>query len=111
MSACRAPAAPRLPQASAASVQAGSTNNAEGGQVRRADWMGAHPAFDIETMVHDVALLRLSDPLDVTRSGVRPVRIVAANSGPSVSQLLTVSGWGAIYVSNKDSNRSETCRI
>ncbi|KAJ1531502.1 hypothetical protein ONE63_000177 [Megalurothrips usitatus] len=67
-----------------------------GGQLANVVWAGEHPQFDIDSMVHDVALMQLDTPLTLDATA-RPTRLVTPGSKVTGGQLLTVSGWGTLH--------------
>lgn len=88
--------------ADAVTIRAGSSMRTSGGQVVGVAWAGTHPEFNPDTMVHDVALLRLSSALDLDGASTRATALAAAGTAgtqPPTSGLLTVSGWGTLHVS------------
>lgn len=80
--------------ASAVTVYAGSNQQWRGTQSRRVSRIYVHPSYDSVTHVYDIALLQLSQPLDINHSAVATICL------PSVdSATLANSQWPAIGIS------------
>ncbi|XP_076465857.1 trypsin-1-like [Babylonia areolata] len=62
-------------------------------QYRTVERVFKHPAYD-DYVKHDVAVLRLSSPLDLTSSAVSPVNLNANDNCPEVQSTCSVAGWG-----------------
>jgi len=64
-----------------------------GGTQYTIDEVIVHPDYDSSTIDYDVALLHLSEPLELS-STVNSIRIAPAGSGAFVGTMSTILGWG-----------------
>ena len=67
--------------------------NLLGGTVHRVERTFLHPRFDLDTVDHDIALLKLADPID----GVPPVTLISPSQELAFARegtLAFVAGWG-----------------
>ncbi|MGA0409548.1 MAG: trypsin-like serine protease, partial [Limisphaerales bacterium] len=67
-----------------------------------------HPGYDPTTMENDIALLRLTQPYDLTHPRL------ALNQDPSIPQpgdLATVAGWGALTSEGASSDRMQKVSV
>lgn len=88
-------------------VLAGTTSLASGGQRIRVLSRYAHPGFDLGSIFHDVAVLRLAAPV----SGVTPITLAgrppegeADVAAPGAQGA--VYGWGGLNVTDDDGNET-----
>jgi len=63
--------------------------------VSRASQVWVHPKFDRRTLANDIALVRLSTPVQFHRSTIRPVCLPKSPIGPKPDSMVTVIGWGS----------------
>ncbi|KAM0197248.1 hypothetical protein ACHAPA_004127 [Fusarium lateritium] len=79
--------------ASAFTIRAGSLSRTTGGVTSRVSSIRANPSFSGSTLDGDVALLKLSTPIQ-TSSTISYARLAASGSDPAAGAQLTVAGWG-----------------
>lgn len=72
-------------------VRAGSSSNAEGGQIRHISAIVINGGFDATTKENDIALLRVGQPFVWSRF-VRPAKLPGPRS--KIPENLLVTGWG-----------------
>ena len=79
-------------------IRAGATSRSSGGQVRSVNAIVKYPGYTSTTAGKDIALLRLSTPLDLTDANVATIQWVTASEASSgmtnAGELSVVSGWG-----------------
>ncbi len=77
-------------------VRAGSTYHAHGGQLLNVSDYHLHPRYNETTISHDVAVIKLSKPLELGPA-VAPIRLASANAGyPETGTITNVTGWGTV---------------
>ncbi|CAF0906363.1 unnamed protein product [Adineta ricciae] len=88
--------------ASKVTVYAGS-NARFSGQSRVASSITVHPSYVSSTHVNDIALIRLSSPLTISNSSVKPVCIPSVDSAtlsagewPAAGLSVVAIGWGTL---------------
>jgi secreted trypsin-like serine protease len=74
--------------ASDINVYAGSNDLWSGNQIRNGLRVIVHPNYDPNTLSNDIALIKLSSPLDVTNSSIRTICLPSINS-----TILSYSEW------------------
>lgn len=75
-------------------VRAGSTYHAHGGQLLNVSNFAVHPRFNESTISHDVAVIKLSEPLELGPA-VAPIRLAPASAGyPEPGTITNLTGWG-----------------
>ncbi|CAJ0546786.1 hypothetical protein HG530_010602 [Fusarium avenaceum] len=79
--------------ASAFAVRAGTLSRTTGGVTSRVSSLKANPAFSGSTLDSDVAILKLSTPIQ-TSSSISYARLAASGTDPAAGTQLTVAGWG-----------------
>ncbi|UJR15740.1 hypothetical protein I4U23_002675 [Adineta vaga] len=86
-------------------VYAGS-NQRFSGQSRVASSITVHPNYNSDTQMNDIALIRLSSPLTLTNSTIKPICIpsvdsatLAAGEWPPVGLYVVAVGWGTLWES------------
>ena len=64
-------------------------------QQRGVSAVRAHPGYERDEVLNDVAQLTLAAPFDVTTGAVRPIGLVPEGAGPVAGSALRLIGWGA----------------
>ncbi|XP_063635783.1 trypsin alpha-like [Cydia splendana] len=77
---------------SAIRLRAGSTRRDSGGRVVPVASVSVHPQYGRPTFDHDIAVLRLAQPL-AWSAAIRPIRLPARGQAVPLVRL-TVTGWG-----------------
>lgn len=81
-------------------VVAGVTriSQSSSGQIRAIDAVARNPGFTDPTVGHDVALVHLATPLDLSGANAKPIAMVTADDeaagATAAGVIATVTGWG-----------------
>lgn len=76
-------------------IQAGTLTHDTAGQVHEVSEIFIHPLFDSFSLGYDIALLKLSTPLNFT-DAVQPVCLPPPGDHlPEVGSYVTFTGWGS----------------
>ncbi|BCS17340.1 S1 family serine peptidase [Aspergillus puulaauensis] len=88
----------RVQNTSQLGVRAGSTYHAHGGQLLNVSAYHVHPRFNQTSLTHDVAVIKLSEPLELGPA-VAPIRLASASAGyPETGTITNLTGWGSTDV-------------
>jgi len=77
-------------------IRCGSNQWGSGGQLRTVARLIPNPNYNSATIDHDIGLIILSSPLDLTDPNVVPVDLPAASYNLPDGQAVTATGWGRL---------------
>src|SRR5690606_14523095 len=96
-------------------VEAGVSNLSASGQIRGVAQIVPYPGYIDASRGKDIALLRLSTPLDLSGPNVQAITLVTATdasgglTNPGV--LSTVTGWGTLSSGGPSPDRLQTVSV
>ncbi|KAH8325996.1 hypothetical protein KR067_012127, partial [Drosophila pandora] len=75
-------------------IRAGSSLKNYGGQLVNVSKIILHEKYNHTTVVNDIAIFQLEEPLDTTNPAIQPIELAEESPKPGTNVL--VSGWGSM---------------
>lgn len=77
----------------------GTSELEKGGKSYESTDLHIHPNYDPSEISNDVAIIKLSEPMDLDGVKAKAVKLVASGTETQAGTKILVSGWGTISVS------------